>query len=148
MGKKAAALWILLIVCDPLIGGKTIRIGGNGFSFSITEPDGWQIDFRGASQIANFVMHPEGSDWRQAPVVVFARFTPRGSRETLESFADKDAEEFQKTCLFYEIQNIDLSLKGVRKFLSREHSCPSVRNEIVAVTEVPKAASHVMECCT
>ena len=137
MGKKTAALWILLIVCDPLMGGKTIRIGGNGFSFSITEPDGWQIDFRGARQIANFVMHPVGSNWRQAPVVAFARFTPRGSRETLESFFDRDAEEFQKACPFYEIQDVDLALKGFRKFLSREHSCPSVRNEIVAVTEVP-----------
>jgi len=82
-------------------------------------------------------MHPAGSNWREASVVAFARFTPRSSRETLKSFVDRDAEEFQKTCPFYEIRDLDLDLKGYRKFLTREHSCPSVRDEIVAVTEVP-----------
>ena len=137
MGKRKMALWIFLIACGSLMGGNTIRIGGKGFTLAITEPDGWKIDFGGASQLANFVMHPAGSSWRNSPVVAFGRFSPRSSQETLESFVEKDAEELQKTCPFYEIRNLDLDLKGLRKFLVREHSCPSVRDEIVAITEVP-----------
>ena len=69
--------------------------------------------------------------------MAFGRFSPKGSQETLESFVEKDTEELQKTCPFYEIRNLDLKVKGLRKFLVREHSCPSVRDEIVAITEVP-----------
>ena len=137
VGKRIVVLGILLVVCGSLMGGNTIRIGGKGFAFSITEPDGWKIDFGAASQLANFVMHPAGSSWRKSPVVAFGRLTPRGSQETLESFVDKDAEELEKTCPFYEIRDLDLDLKGFRKFLVREYSCPGVRDEIVAVTEVP-----------
>ena len=136
MGKRIVVLGIVLIAWGSLIGGKTIRIAGKGFTFSITEPDGWKIDFGTASQIANFVMHPAGSDWRESPVVAFGRFTPRSSQERLESFVDRDAEDFQKTCPFYEIQDLDLDLKGFGEFLVREYSCPGVRDEIVAVTEV------------
>jgi len=137
MAKRVAALWIFLIVCGPLLGGKTIRIGGNGFSLSITEPDGWEIEFGAASQIANFVMHPAGSSWRESPVVAFGRLTPRTSQETLESFVGRDTEELQKACPFYEAKDLDLDLKGFRRFLVRDFSCPGVRDEIVAVTEVP-----------
>ena len=137
MVKRIAALWILLIVCDPLLGGKTIRIGGNGFSLSITEPDGWEIEFGAAAQIANFVMHPAGSGWRESPVVAFGRLTPRSSQETLESFVGRNTEELQKSCPFYEAKDLDLDLKGFRRFLVQELSCPGVRDEIVAVTEVP-----------
>jgi hypothetical protein len=137
MGKRIVALSVLLIACGSLLGGNTLRIGGKGFAFSITEPDGWKIDFGTATQIANFVMHPAVSSWRKSSVVAFGRLTPRGSQETLESFLGRDAEEFQKACPFYEIQDMDLDLTGFREFLVREHSCPSVRDEIVAVTEVP-----------
>lgn len=137
VGKRIVVLLILLVGWGSLTGGNTIRIGGKGFTFSIIEPNGWKIDFGAASQIANFVMHPAGSSWRGSPVVAFGRFTPRGSQETLESFVEKDAEELQKTCPFYEIRDLDLELTGSRKFLVREHSCPSVRDEIVAVTRVP-----------
>ena len=137
MAKRMAALWILLIVCDPLLGGKTVRIGGSGFTLSITEPEGWKIDFGTASQIANFVMHTAGSSWRNSPVVACGRLTPRTPQESLESFVGRDADEFEKACPFYEARDLDLALKGFRKFLIRELSCPGVRDEIVAVTEVP-----------
>jgi len=137
VGKRIVACLIFLIVFGSLMGGETIRIAGKGFSFSITEPDGWNIDFGAASQLANFVMHPAGTSWRKSPVVVFGRFTPRNSQETLESFQEKDAKELENACPFYEIRDLDLDVKGLRRFLVREHSCPSVRDEIVAVTEVP-----------
>ncbi|MEE2839977.1 MAG: hypothetical protein VYC91_05550, partial [Acidobacteriota bacterium] len=34
-------------------------------------------------------------------------------------------------------KDLDLDLKGFRRFLVQELSCPGVRDEIVAVTEVP-----------
>ncbi len=69
--------------------------------------------------------------------MAFGRFTPRGAEQELEAFVDRDAEEFQKSCPFYEIQDLDLALLSSRKYLVRKHSCPGQRDEIVAVTEVP-----------
>ena len=112
-------------------------MGGKRFSFSITEPEGWVIDFRSAAQIANFVMHPVETTWREASVVAFCRFIAKGPKETLEVFMEKDVREFQQRCPFYEIQDVDLEVQGARKFLTRELYCPSVRHEVVAVTEVP-----------
>ncbi|MEE8349691.1 MAG: hypothetical protein V3R94_08985 [Acidobacteriota bacterium] len=137
MGKRIAILGVLLVLCGSLRGGNTIRIGGKGFILSLTEPDGWKIDFGAAVQLANFVMHPASSSWRKSSVVAFGRFTPRGADQKLEAFVDRDAEEFQKTCPFYEIQELDLKVVSSRKYLVRTHSCPGQRDEIVAVTEVP-----------
>ena len=44
------ALIVFLSALCPLEGGRTLRIGGKDFSFSITEPEGWMIDFAAAQQ--------------------------------------------------------------------------------------------------
>lgn len=113
-------------------------MSGDGFSLALTEPEGWTIDFRSAAQIANFVMHPVGSRWRESPVVVFGSFKPKTSHETLDSFAARGIRGLEEACPFHEIQDFDLELEGPRQFLIQKHSCPNVRYEIIAITEAPR----------
>ena len=114
-----------------------MRIGGQDFSFSVTEPEGWMIDFSSAQQIANFVMYPLNTTWRESDVVVFARFLPNRSEESLEAFLGNNLEEFQQRCPFYETRDVKLKLSGAQTFMTKALHCPSMRHEIVAVTEVP-----------
>jgi len=136
MGRTLVLLVLLCTVC-PLEGGRTLRIGGKDFSFSITEPEGWTIDFAAAQQIANFVMYPMNTTWRESDVVAFARFAPTGSQETLEVFLENNLKEFQQRCPFYETGDVKLELSGAQTFVAKALHCPSMRHEIVAVTEVP-----------
>ncbi len=136
MGRILAFIVLLCTVC-PLEGGRTLRIGGRDFSFSVTEPEGWTIDFTSAQQIANFVMYPMNTTWRESDVVAFARFLPKGSQETLEVFLGNNLKEFQRRCPFYETRDVKLELSGAQTFVAKAFHCPSMRHEIVAVTEVP-----------
>ncbi len=136
MARMFALIVLLSTVC-PLEGGRTLRIGGKDFSFSITEPEGWLIDFAAAQQIANFVMYPMNTTWRESDVVAFARFAPKGPQETLEVFLENNLKEFQQRCPFYETGDVKLELSGAQTFVTKALHCPSMRHEIVAVTEVP-----------
>ena len=135
--RRIFALIVLLCAVCPLEGGRTLRIGGKDFSFSITEPEGWTIDFTAAQQIANFVMYPMNTTWRESDVVAFARFAPKGSQATLEVFLENNLKEFQERCPFYETGDVKLELSGAQTFVAKALHCPSMRHEIVAVTEVP-----------
>ena len=135
--RRIFALIVLLCTVCPLEGGRTLRIGGKDFSFSITEPEGWTIDFTAAQQIANFVMYPMNTTWRESDVVAFARFAPKGSQETLEVFLENNLKEFQQRCPFYETEDVKLESSGAQTFVAKALHCPSMRHEIVAVTEVP-----------
>ena len=136
MGRVLTLIVFLCTVCT-LEGGRTLRIGGTDFSFSITEPEGWTIDFSSAHQIANFVMYPMNTTWRESNVVAFARFLPNGSQETLEVFLGNNLKEFQQRCPFYETREVKLELSGAQTFVAKGLHCPGMRHEIVAVTEVP-----------
>jgi hypothetical protein len=136
MARMLALIVFLSTVC-PLEAGRTLRIGGKDFSFSITEPEGWMIDFAAAPQIANFVMYPLHTTWRESDVVAFARFAPKGSQETLEAFLGNNLKEFQQRCPFYETEDVKLELSGSQTFVTKALHCPSMRHEIVAVTEAP-----------
>lgn len=134
---RILALIVLLSTVCVLEGGRTLRIGGKEFSFSVTEPEGWLIDFGAAQQIANFVMYPMNTTWRESDVVAFARFAPKGSQETLEDFMGNNLKEFQQRCPFYETGDAKLELNGAQTFVTKTLHCPSMRHEIVAITEVP-----------
>lgn len=134
---RILALVLLLSAVYPLQGGRTLRIGGRDYSFSITEPEGWNIDFTSAQQIANFVMHPQNTTWRESDVVAFGRFVPKAPSETLRTFLDDDLKEFQLRCPFYEAGDVTLEVIGARAFLTKALHCPTMRHEIIAVTEVP-----------
>ncbi len=134
---RILALILLLSTVYPLQGGRTLRIGGRDYSFSITEPEGWNIDFTSAQQIANFVMHPRNTTWRESDVVAFGRFVPKAAAETLRTFLDDDLKEFQLRCPFYEAGDVKLEVIGTRAFMTKALHCPTMRHEIIAVTEVP-----------
>lgn len=131
------ALIVVLGTVSPVQGGRTLRLGVSGSSFSVTEPEGWRIDLTSAHQIANFVMHPLNTTWRESAVVAFGRFIPKKPKETLRTFLENDLKEFQLRCPFYETGEVDLEVRGSREFLTKALHCPSRRHEIVAVTEVP-----------
>ena len=134
---RTLTLILLLSTVYPLQGGRTLRIGGRDYSFSITEPEGWNVDFTSAQQIANFVMHPRNTTWRESDVVAFGRFVPKAPGATLRTFLDDDMKEFQLRCPFYEAGDVKLELIGVQAFLTKALHCPTMRHEIISVTEVP-----------
>ena len=74
----------LFIPGTSLLGSRTLKIYGKGFSFFITEPDGWIIDARSAAQLANFVMYVDGSNWRETEVLAFGRLVERETQCVLD----------------------------------------------------------------
>lgn len=133
------AVVVVLALGSQLQAGRTLKILGAGFSFLITEPEGWTIDIRSAAQIANLVMYKTGTTWREADVVVFARFIERAKKETLTDFVQLDINQFKENCPSSEIK--DLNLKAVKheKFLTKAYNCQGGRNKIVAFTKLPKS---------
>lgn len=130
-----ALLW--LILTGQLEAGRTLKIHTNTFSFLVTEPEGWMIDARSAIQIASLVMHKKGTTWREAEVVVFARFIEKAESETLADFGKSHLDHFAKRCPPLNIGDLTLKLTGKRKFLTKAYGCPEGRNEVVAFTELP-----------
>lgn len=132
-------LWASLFCCflGTLQAGQTLRIFGNGFSFLVTEPEGWVIDVESAAQLANFVAHEKGKTWREAELVIFARFIDKAPQETLGNFVNLDVDRFEEACPFFEIRDLALQVSGAQKFQAREYTCPGYRSEVVAFTEVP-----------
>jgi hypothetical protein len=136
MGKILPVVF-LLMAGQTAWAGKTLHLRGNDFSFSVTEPEGWAIDFYSAAQIANFVMHQKGTTWRKADVVTFARFIRTDERGDLKTLVETESQEFQKRCPFSEVRDVNLEVSGSRDFLAKAFHCTGFRHEIVAFTEVP-----------
>ncbi len=57
---KLAALIFFLAAGQAFGVEQTLRFSTEGFSYLITEPDGWQIDGQSVAQIANFAMSKKG----------------------------------------------------------------------------------------
>ena len=132
---------LLIMFCSvyPLDAGRTIRISSPQFAFLIDEPEGWMIDVQSAVQIANFVVHRQGTTWRNADVAVFGRFLPREGEETLEDFVKDDELRFQQNCPISAIKLLDLELREDRlhEFLVKAYDCPAAQSEVVAIAQVP-----------
>ena len=132
-----------LLGCIPALeGGRTLRIRGLDYSFLVTEPAGWTIDVGSAIQVANFVMHPEGSQWREAEVVAFSRFFPRNQDEDLEKFLQSELAGQEVLCPKLEISDLRLDVdlsSGNRsrpRVVAKSCACPGGKQEVVAFTEV------------
>ncbi len=132
----------LLVSMPALEGGRTLRIRGLDYSFLVTEPSGWTIDVGSAIQVANFVMHPEGTQWREADVVAFSRFFPRNQDEDLENFLQSELAGQEVLCPKLEISDLDLDLelnpetRERPRFVAKSCTCPGGKQEVVAFTEV------------
>ena len=140
---KALVSILCLLGCVPALeGGRTLRIRGLDYSFLVTEPSGWTIDAGSAIQVANFVMHPEGTHWREADVVAFSRFFPRNQDEDLENFLQSELAGQEVLCPKLEISDLDLDLElnpETRKrprVVAKSCACPGRKQEVVAFTEV------------
>ena len=132
----------LLVSIPALEGGRTLRIRGLDYSFLVTEPAGWTIDVGSAIQVANFVMHPEGTHWREADVVAFSRFFPRTQDEDLENFLQSELAGQEVLCPKLEISDLHLDLelnaetRERPRVVAKSCVCPGGKQEVVAFTEV------------
>jgi len=132
----------LLVSVTASEGGRTLRIRGLDYSFLVTEPSGWTIDVGSVIQVANFVMHPEGTQWREADVVAFSRFFPRNQDEDLENFLQSELAGQEVRCPKLEISDLHLDLAlnpgtGDRpRVVAKSCACPGGKQEVVAFTEV------------
>ena len=140
--KTSLSIVCLLVGIAALEGGRTLRIRGLDYSFLVTEPAGWTIDAGSAIQVANFVMHPEGTHWREADVVAFSRFFPRNPDEDLEKFLQSELAGQEVLCPKLEINDLQLDLElnpETRKrprVVAKWCACPGGKQEVVAFTEV------------
>ena len=135
--KKVFPLIFLLILGQTAWAGKTLHLRSSSYSFSVTEPEGWTIDFRSAAQVANFVMHRRGTTWRNADVIVLARFIRTSGNDSLQTLVEKESQELQRKCPLSEVQDVNLEIEGSQDFLAKTVYCTGLRHEIVAFTKVP-----------
>ena len=138
--KKLFRLIFLLILVQTAWAGKTLHLRSSSFTFSVTEPEGWAIDFRSAAQVANFVMHRRGTTWRHADVIVLARFNRMPGNDSLQTVVEMESQEFQefqRKCPLSEVQDVNWEIDGSHDFLVKTVYCTGVRHEIVAFTKVP-----------
>lgn len=141
--KACLPLACLLISMPAVDGGRTLRVRGMDYSFLVTEPAGWTIDVGSAIQVANFVMHPEGTQWREADVVAFSRFFPRNQDEELENFLQSELAGQEVLCpkLVISDLHLDLELNPETRtrpgIVAKSCACPGGKQEVVAFAEVP-----------
>jgi hypothetical protein len=132
-------LTILILV--PLLAtespGRVLRLSGNGFVLQLVEPDGWRLATRAAPQIANFIFHPVGEEWRRSDRVIFVRLVPRAGVESLESFIESTRGNFRERCLGGS-DNLDRpTVREVPGFIIEDFSCFGMREEVLAFRQVP-----------
>lgn len=119
--------------------GRLLHLSGSRFTLEVLEPEGWTLATRAAPQIANFIFHPRGTDWRTAEAVVYVRIVPREEAESPEHFIESSGERFKQGCGLGEWETRAPLLSGVTSFQMVEFRCPAVRDEVVAVTDVSGA---------
>ncbi len=127
-------LTLLLGLLSPVSAeGRVVHLYGRGFSFQVMEPEGWELDTGAAPQIANFIFHPKGQDWRRAESLIVARFIRRDGNQGLEGFMNSSRKEFLDACPFGEVQPYkDAHMSSIEPFKLEDYHCPGVRQELVA----------------
>ncbi|GAB4220108.1 MAG: hypothetical protein Kow001_00480 [Acidobacteriota bacterium] len=129
------ALWLILGGEGEAPEGRLLQLHGRGFSFEVLEPEGWVLDTESAPQIANFIFHPRGVNWRRADAVIYARFTPRRLGEPLDSFLEENRRNFYSTCpggADSRVEALEAAPFQVFRF-----DCTGSRTELVAFAEFP-----------
>lgn len=141
--RKVAPLLLttLLLLFHPVPGEteqtKPIRLYGRGYSVQVGQPAGWILDTRSAPQLANFILHPVGTNWRQADTLIFVRFNPEEPDQSLEEFLTVDREKFLEECPFGDPPGEPKTRKEAPRFRFQRFRCPGVRDELVAAVRVP-----------
>lgn len=125
----------------------SVWIDGKAFAFQIKEPKGWILDFHSAAQIANFVMHEEGTTWRAAGALVSVRFFEK-TGDDLKSFVDQEFSHLAYSCPFFETEQLPTLPPAVPGFDFMAFECSPQRHELVAVTELPDHFAVFSLSCT
>jgi hypothetical protein len=130
------AVWLILGGGEgEAAEGRLLQLHGRGFSFEVLEPEGWVLDTESAPQIANFIFHPQGVNWRRADAVIYARFTPRHPDERLASFLEENRRHFYSTCPGGSDSRVEAL--GADPFEVFRFDCAGSRTEFVAFAEFP-----------
>jgi hypothetical protein len=95
------------------------------------------LSTRAAPQIANFIFHPAGEEWRRADTVIYVRLVSKGADESLDSFIETAKESFRERCLGSSDDSDFPPIKEVPGFTIEDFSCFGMREEVVAFREVP-----------
>jgi len=134
--KRLVALTVFLVTAVAVAGGNVIRVSGPQFSFLIAEPEDWMLDVESAAQIAHVALYKKGADWRTTDLVIFGRFIPRSSSETVEDFLKADEEKFLAQCPFADTEDIKLPVEGPHPFVIKSYACPGIETQVVAVSRL------------
>lgn len=135
------ALLVASLTIGPTEGqaGRLQKLTGNGFSLKILEPEGWQFNFRSASQLAHFILHKAGTNWRKAESVIFVRIIPRQSEEKRSDFIESNEDGIRGACPgAMELRDVELGGESSNDFWVRGYDCLGSRYEVVAIKEVPR----------
>lgn len=115
------------------VEGRVVQMYGRGFSFQVAEPAGWTLDTRAAPQIANFIFHRQGENWRRSDAFILARFVKKKKDDTLQSFIEQNLDKFVVACPSgRESEERPDGLEQVDPFRVQIYDCPGVRKEVVA----------------
>ena len=129
----ALLLMITTLGAPTFVEGRMVQMYGRGFSFQVAEPSGWTLDTRAAPQIANFIFHRQGEDWRHSDAFILARFVGKQKGATLQSFIEDNLDKFVMACpAGKETKSRPEGLAKVDPFSVQTYDCPGVRREIVA----------------
>lgn len=131
MLRIAVAALLLALQLAPQ-QGRLLELHGRGFSFSVLEPEGWELVPRAAPQIATFIFQRKGTNWRRSESVIFVRFVPREANQSVEEFMALNRGQFLEQCPFAEDGEMEAPFEAVEDFLTAEFSCTGVREEFVA----------------
>jgi hypothetical protein len=95
-------LRLTLLIFSVAFGGasaaeaQTGMVYGDSHAFFVTAPPGWVLDNRsGLADRVHAAFYPQGSNWRDSPVVMYANGVTRSSGETLDSFIADDIKTFR-----------------------------------------------------
>ena len=132
---------LLVLLVGSLLGsgsaGRVLRLSGNGFVLHLAEPSGWRLATRAAPQIANFIFHPAGEEWRRAETVIYVRLVSKGVNQSLEGLIETAKESFRERCLGSSGDSDVPTIKEVPGFTIEDFSCFGMHEEVVAFREVP-----------
>lgn len=110
---------------------RILHLYGKDFSFKVAEPVGWKLDTRSAPQIANFIFHPVGQNWRRSNALIFARFIPKKGSMTLEDFLEENQTRFEEECPFADPETPESSIGLKGRFKTKTFTCPGFHRRLI-----------------
>lgn len=109
---------------------------GIGHGYTLVAPEGWMMNMRSGRLLGlPLVMHPEGTEFSDAPVIMYSNVTTyqKDGPENLEQAINNDKQEFLNTSPDIKIRKVGVYEAGDRKAEVYEYINPVDKNyEMVA----------------